>query len=502
MNQTQKRQQKEDFGFEYERLCAQFSCCPSSCVTANLKDYKLDFNGDRIGLKEWEPLLCSIKVNKSLKTISIKSVKQPTEGNKLVKKKVAAIRSKEITIKLARALKDCLENSQCLECLVLQNIPFREQDVYILAKGLENSKSLKHLSFEKSKIGDTLFKVICKSIKSSQTLVSINVSGCGLTWKSAEDLASIIKYQATNRFGEAWQESLRYRKPNLDQMPGLRRISICDNNIGDCGARLFADALKDDLWLKALDLQQCGISSEGALIIQQAITFNKTLLVLDLRRNPQIDYGLLRSIIEQVMINARGEHIDYQWLSGRSCTETRQPKKSSNYSCQTKSFQNKITKKLLRDTKRTNYQSCYADTNTSVRVNKINVKNSISSTLESISDGDNEKLMREKVKQEFYKEKCRKEKYLRLIAVAKSKQLEEEKKCLENEIVQLKMQLADAKAVKTSNTFDLPVKSLDDENVLESIEASFERFQQFLDMLKELGLGDLYSQLQKPEVIK
>uniref|UniRef100_T2MCM4 Centrosomal protein of 78 kDa n=1 Tax=Hydra vulgaris TaxID=6087 RepID=T2MCM4_HYDVU len=228
MNQTQKRQQKEDFGFEYERLCAQFSCCPSSRVTANLKDYKLDFNGDRIGLKEWEPLLCSIKVNKSLKTISIKSVKQPTEGNKLVKKKVAAIRSKEITIKLARALKDCLENSQCLECLVLQNIPFREQDVYILAKGLENSKSLKHLSFEKSKIGDTLFKVICKSIKSSQTLVSINVSGCGLTWKSAEDLASIIK--VGHRDGDDHNEYHDY--DNDHDGDDHNEHHDCDNNHG------------------------------------------------------------------------------------------------------------------------------------------------------------------------------------------------------------------------------------------------------------------------------
>ena len=55
--------------------------------------------------------------------------------------------------------------------------------------------------------------------------------------------------------------------------------------------------------------------------------------------------------------------------------------------------------------------------------------------------GDKEKLIREKVKLEFYKEKCRKEKCLRLIAVAKSKQLEEEKKVLEDEIVQLKKQL-------------------------------------------------------------
>ena len=79
MNQT-RRNQKEDFAFEYERLCAQVNCCPNPRVTANLKENILEFNADKIVSKEWEPLLGAIKVNKSLKNISIQSIKQPTEG--------------------------------------------------------------------------------------------------------------------------------------------------------------------------------------------------------------------------------------------------------------------------------------------------------------------------------------------------------------------------------------------------------------------------------------
>ena len=51
----------------------------------------------------------------------------------------------------------------------------------------------------------------------------------------------------------AWQDSLRYRHPDLDRMPGLRRITICKNPlINDRGAELIAEALKDDLWVKGV----------------------------------------------------------------------------------------------------------------------------------------------------------------------------------------------------------------------------------------------------------
>ena len=55
------------------------------------------------------------------------------------------------------------------------------------------------------------------------------------------------------RHNEAWRDSLRYRRPDLDRMPGIRRITINNNPMmGDQGAVLLAEALKDDLWLKGM----------------------------------------------------------------------------------------------------------------------------------------------------------------------------------------------------------------------------------------------------------
>ena len=61
----------------------------------------------------------------------------------------------------------------------------------------------------------------------------------------------VMQHQAIKRHNEAWQDSLRYRRPDLDRMSGIRRITInCNPMMGDQGALALAEALKDDLWLK------------------------------------------------------------------------------------------------------------------------------------------------------------------------------------------------------------------------------------------------------------
>lgn len=60
------------------------------------------------------------------------------------------------------------------------------------------------------------------------------------------------------RHNEAWKSSLRYRAPDLDCMPGLRRVSLNRNPLlSDAGAFAIAEALKDDLWLKGKKYLVC-----------------------------------------------------------------------------------------------------------------------------------------------------------------------------------------------------------------------------------------------------
>jgi len=64
---------------------------------------------------------------------------------------------------------------------------------------------------------------------------------------------ALLQHQAMLRHNEAWKDSLRYRRPDLDRMSGLRRITLNSNPmICDQGAQLLADVLKDDLWVKGV----------------------------------------------------------------------------------------------------------------------------------------------------------------------------------------------------------------------------------------------------------
>lgn len=550
--------QKKKFGFEYERLCLLQNTCPVGQVVANLKDEILDVNADRIHLNEWNAILGALHVNNSLKYIGVKSYWQPLTNEKQKKmnqKKTPVIRSREMTLRLLKSLKDCLYNSEYLQFVELQNIPLREIDITYLSKGITRSRSLNHLSLQNSRINDETFEGLCKCIKKSQTLISLNVSSCGLTWKSAELVAMIIKFQATQRHGEAWQESLRYRRPDLDQMHGLRRITLNDNRIGDNGARILADALKDDLWLKALDLQQCGISSEGAQLLQDALLYNKAVYVLDLRRNKQVGNDLLRSIIEKVMINAGGENLEFRWMSNTDEKEkTNNRRHRFNAS---KRYGGKIDKKRElvhkhssehypwrteeRKTSRLKTKNplnqTYTEPRTALQVyNKTlpsrehslkqntNIHNNEEEIfLEELDDGEvvtekensnlnntehnsSTNMLLEEL--QFYKDNFEEEQQRRLAAERKLTFLENENQRLQETLKKYESEKKNIKEndvkVNTSKQdkqalTQLPTGILEDEKVLESIETSFQQFQQFLDMLKNLGLGDLYNQMQQQQ---
>ncbi|XP_065069197.1 centrosomal protein of 78 kDa-like [Rhopilema esculentum] len=332
-----KQKKQENFKDNYEQLCAIQDSCPLATITANLQELLIDCNADRIRLSDWTPILKAIKSDDSLKSIAFRSFWQPNAYSQestsqqrayILRRRTPAVRSRDVTNKICRALKDFLTTSSCIECLVLQGIPLRERDLSILASGIMKSKSLQMISLESSQIGDAGLKALAPGLKSLLNLKYVCLSGCSLTWKGMDIISEIIQHQATKRHGEAWQESLRYRRPDLNGMLGLRRIDLCQNAlIGDKGVQILANSLKDDLWIKALDLQRCGISSQGADAILSALDFNRSVRVLDVRLNPLLERAKIKAVLEKVMLNSGGEDPQYPWKSMNEVKETKRSRK-------------------------------------------------------------------------------------------------------------------------------------------------------------------------------
>lgn len=82
---------------------------------------------------------------------------------------------------------------------------------------------------------------------------------------------------------------------------GLRRLTLNGNkNMGDCGLSQVCEALRDDLWVKALDAQYCGITDEIGQRATNLIQKNRVLEVVDLRRNNKIHVDTLEKIVKHL----------------------------------------------------------------------------------------------------------------------------------------------------------------------------------------------------------
>uniref|UniRef100_A0A8C2TE30 Centrosomal protein of 78 kDa n=1 Tax=Coturnix japonica TaxID=93934 RepID=A0A8C2TE30_COTJA len=319
-----RRQCMLDFYSHYEHLCAVQGSVPLKAVKANLTQGTLDLTVDSIKAADWTPLLDAIRHDKTLTSVGIRCFHQQGLGESglyktYFRRRIPAIRSKDLTGQLCKALKGCLSISDVLKNLELQGLLLRERDLILLTKGMATTSSLESISLAHCPIGDGGLETVCQSVKNSATIRYVNFTGCSLTWRGAEHMMNVLKHQAMKRHSEAWVESLRYRRPDLDYMTGLRRVTFnCNMLVGDRGASAFADCLGEDLWLKALDLQQCGISNEGARSLLDALQTNTTLVVLDIRKNPLIDRVLMKNVIERVLLNGNSGNSEYKWLSSPS----------------------------------------------------------------------------------------------------------------------------------------------------------------------------------------
>uniref|UniRef100_A0A452I3R7 Centrosomal protein of 78 kDa n=1 Tax=Gopherus agassizii TaxID=38772 RepID=A0A452I3R7_9SAUR len=550
-----RRQSTLDFYSHYEFLCAVQGSVPLKTVKADVNQGILELNADRLKASDWAPLLNAIRHNKTLTSIVIRSFHQQGLGESgadrpktYFRRRIPAIRSKDMTTQLCKAIRGCLNISSALKNVELEGLLLRERDLIFLTKGLAKTSSLESLSLAHCPIGDGGLETICQSVRNSANIKSINFTGCSLTWRGAEHLANVLKHQAMKRHGEAWAESLRYRRPDLDCMAGLRRITLnCNTLVGDRGARAFAECLGEDLWLKALDMQQCGISNDGAKSLLDAFQTNTTLVILDVRKNPLIDHTLMKKLIERVLMNGNSASSEYKWLTSPSSKEVLKPKSKKRTIVLGSGRKGKATiriviwrhrglasKKPIHPGKSPSDKDTYSPKplppgaygflpwrtaerakrcrgfpvdgtqelplkfQTGIPV-KVTVESASASETEE-TEGTLEDIMHDPdLTESPVKTNVRRYQQLRTELEECLLKLKEERRArvkADERIMELEVENARLRNLNFSLSEVLHAQSvtnmiLEDEGVLGSIETSFQKFHAFLDLLKDAGLGQL-----------
>ncbi|KAL2092595.1 hypothetical protein ACEWY4_012393 [Coilia grayii] len=504
-----------DFETFYADSCAAQGSCPVAAVKVHLSRGMLDFNGDHLHLTDWTPIFNALSINKQLHHVAIKSIHLSTLGGQgpgkwSARKKIPALHSRNVTLTLCRAVQKCLCVSDRLQTLHLNGLPLRERDLIALTKGLAKSSSLENLSLAQCPIADQGLEIICQSVKYSSSIRSLDFSSCNITWQGAEHLATIIKHQAVRRHGTAWAESLRYRKAEFEGMSGLRRITLNGNIlIGDQGAAALARELAEDLWVKAVDLQKCGLSDEAARSLLQAIQSNRCLHVLDVRCNPLVESSLVKDIITRVLLNTHGQDSQYLWIKPQAMREA-QKIRVGRSAGRPRRGASKASQVSLGST-RTASSGCIP-WRTAARAGKKRGATSatpdysfqggasVKVTMETDSETETEETESQS-QSSAAQEQVSSSDYNRLRVELKEcrLRLEEERNArlrTNSRLVELELENARLRSMNESlsEMVESPANSaLLDDTVLDSIESSFTKFHAFLNLLSEAGLGQLAS---------
>ncbi|XP_030553986.1 protein Cep78 homolog [Drosophila novamexicana] len=304
---VKKSSKSRSFHFRYLELCRAKNLTPVPEIRSNPNATTfLDLLGDKLGVSEWLLIIEALHYDLVLQTLAIRM--RRTNGNNIVlpidtESRARLFRQKPVIYtrfifnSLVEAIANCVKLNKNLTVLKLEGLPLQDSYIECIAQSLASNDCLKEVSFQKSYIGDKGCEAVCGTVKYLNHVEIFNVSECNISPKGAEYVADMIKMQKITRFSEGWEKSLRYRSVDVDSISGLRTIGLANNpDLGDNGLRPIAEVLKEDAWVKSIDVENCGLTDCGANIILECLSLNNAITEFNVRHNDGISKFLMRQI--------------------------------------------------------------------------------------------------------------------------------------------------------------------------------------------------------------
>ncbi|XP_030375878.1 protein Cep78 homolog [Scaptodrosophila lebanonensis] len=302
-----KKSKCRSFHFRYLELCRAKNLTPLPDIRSKSNPTTiLDLYGDKLGVSEWLLIIEALQYDQVLQSLAVRmrrshvnNVVEPIDTEKRARlyRQKPVIYTRFIFGGLVEAISSCVEFNKNLTVLKLEGLPLQDKYIEYIAKALASNDRLKELSFHKSYIGDKGCESVCNTVKYLNCVEKFDLSDCNISNKGAEFVADMIKMQKITRFTEGWEKSLRYRTVDINSISGLRTLNMANNpEMGDEGLRLIAEVLKEDAWVKTIDMENCGLTDRGANIVLDCLDLNNAITDFNIRNNDGISKFLQRSV--------------------------------------------------------------------------------------------------------------------------------------------------------------------------------------------------------------
>ncbi|XP_072133139.1 uncharacterized protein [Mobula birostris] len=228
-----------------------------------------------------------------------------------------------------KPVSEALRNPECkIQKLWLSDVGLTANGAKDLISTLSTNQSLKELSLNDNKLGDSGVKLVSAALKNPESNIQkLWLWNVGLTVSGAKDLSPAISTNRSlmelnlndNQLGESgvklvsaalrkaeckiqklWLRDVGLTDSGVEQLasalstnPSLMELNLNDNKLGDSGVKLVSEALRNSKCkIKKLWLRNVGLTDSGAQDLVSALRTNPSLTELNLSANKLGDSGV------------------------------------------------------------------------------------------------------------------------------------------------------------------------------------------------------------------
>ena len=210
--------------------------------------------------------------------------------------------------------------------LLLGKTGIGEPDCEALCELLKSSHSLQHLDIDQNNLSSESVASIITGLSHNSSLAALYIPNSHFSMANVDSLASVLKDHSNCTLTELDLQDCHISSEGAVELAAalcknttLKYLDLSRNPIGEHveGVTAVAKMLVENETLTRLDLEDCHISSEGAMELAAALCKNSTLKYLDLNRNP-IGVEGASSMSDMLQHNTSLEKL---WLSDDSVGE-------------------------------------------------------------------------------------------------------------------------------------------------------------------------------------
>ena len=179
--------------------------------------------------------------------------------------------------------------------LLLHNTGIRMPDCEALCELLKSSNSLQRLHIDRNNFSSEGVTSILSGLSHNSSLTELDISYSHFSMANVDSLASVLHYHSKCTLTMLYLRDCHISSEGVIELAGvlckntaLTGLNLCNNSIGEHveAVTVVAKMLAENKTLKELYLQDCHISSKGAVELATALSKNLTIKHVYLEDNP------------------------------------------------------------------------------------------------------------------------------------------------------------------------------------------------------------------------